>query len=81
MHTLNFYTKISLTFTTLWLNVKLTPHDCGLAATNSQASINEVMKFLPNVLNYIEKFWNETADIVQIHVEDMNKNIKGIFWW
>lgn len=58
---------------------KLTPHDCGLAATNSQASINEVMKFLPNVLNYIEKFWNETADIVQIHVEDMNKNIKGIF--
>ena len=58
---------------------KLTPHDCGLAATSSQASINEVMEFLPNVLNYIEEFWNETSDIVQIHVEDMNENIKGIF--
>jgi hypothetical protein len=58
---------------------KLTPHDCGLAAINSQVSISEVMEFLPDVLNYIEEFWNETADIVQIHVEDMRHSIKGIF--
>ena len=66
-------------FYNIMIERKLTPHDCGLAATNSQASISEVMEFLPNVLNYIEEFWNETADIVQIHVEDINKNIKGIF--
>jgi hypothetical protein len=58
---------------------KLTPHEAGLAATKSKATIEEVKSFMFKVLDYINEFWNEAGDIAQIHVEDMNKNIKGVF--
>ncbi len=58
---------------------KLTPHEAGLAATKSKATIEEVKSFMFKVLDYINEFWNEAGDIAQIHIEDMNKNIKGVF--
>lgn len=57
----------------------LTPHQCGLAATNSKASIEEVKSFMFKVLDYIDQFWDELSDVALIHVEDMNNTIKGVF--
>jgi hypothetical protein len=60
-------------------NRGMSPHDAGIAAKNSEASINEITNILDEFLNVIEKFWDGAGEIAHIHVEDMHGNIKGIF--
>ena len=57
----------------------LSPHDAGAAATQSKESINEVTQNLDEFLNVIDQFWTQVGDIAHYHVEDMHKNIKGVF--
>lgn len=63
----------------LMVERKLSPHDAGMAAKNSEASINEITDNLDETLNVIEKFWEGVGEIAHIHVEDMHGNVKGIF--
>lgn len=56
-----------------------TPHDAGVALTQSQRSIESITENFEEFLGVIEEFWEQTGDIVHIHIEDMHKNIKGIF--
>lgn len=57
----------------------ITPHDAGLAAKNSEASINEITQNLDGFLDVIDQFWEGLGEIAHIHVEDMRHNVKGIF--
>ena len=57
----------------------LSPHDAGMAAIQSQKSIDEVNQHLNEFLGLIDNFWHQTGDIAHIHVEDMHNNVKGIF--
>jgi hypothetical protein len=66
-------------FYKLMLKRKLTPHDAGRAAMQSEGSIRELTEKLDDFLGYIDKFWADLGDIAHIHVEDMHNNIKGIF--
>lgn len=57
----------------------LTPHDAGRALTQNEKFINEITKNLEEFLEVIEQFWENLGEIAQIHLEDMNGNIKGVF--
>ena len=57
----------------------MTPHDAGMAAKNSEASINEITKNLDKFLEVIDQFWDGVGEVAHIHVEDMRHNVKGIF--
>ena len=57
----------------------LTPHDAGRALTQNERSINEITKNLEEFIEVIEQFWENLGEIAQIHLEDMNGNIKGVF--
>ncbi len=57
----------------------LTPHDAGMALSRKPATIEEVTKNLPDFLNSLEEFWNNTADAAYAHVEDMHGTLKGVF--
>ncbi len=57
----------------------LSPHDAGMAAIQSQASIDEVNQYVDEFLNIIDEYWKQTGDIAHIHIEDMHKNAKGVF--
>ncbi len=57
----------------------LSPHDAGMAATQSQKSIDEVNKHVDEFLEVIDEFWEQTGEIAHIHIEDMHNNVKGIF--
>lgn len=57
----------------------MTPHDAGMAAQNSEASINEITENLDKFLEVINQFWEGVGEVAHIHVEDMRHNVKGIF--
>jgi|SRR5690554_2782969 len=57
----------------------ISPHEAGMAAKNSQSSINEITKNLDEFLDVIDQFWGGVGEIAHIHVEDMHGNIKGVF--
>lgn len=57
----------------------MTPHDAGMAAKNSEASIREITQNLEEFLEVIDQFWDGVGEIAHIHVEDMHHNVKGIF--
>jgi len=57
----------------------ISPHDAGMAAKNSQSSINEIIESLDEFLDVIDQFWGGVGEIAHIHVEDMHGNIKGVF--
>ena len=58
---------------------KLSPHDAGMAAIQSQDSIRELLEHLDEFLEAIDEFWEQTGDIARIHLEDMTGNVKGVF--
>lgn len=58
---------------------KVTPHDVGMLFSSSESNIKEVKTYMYKTLDYIDEFWAEVGDIAQIHVEDMNNNLKGVF--
>lgn len=58
---------------------KLTPHQAGLAAKNSEQSIKELTQNADEIIKFIDNFWGQLGEIAHIHVEDMHTNIKGIF--
>lgn len=66
-------------FYKLMIKKKMTPHDAGRAAMQSEGSIREVTENLDKILEFIEGFWLELGDIAHAHVEDQHNNIKGIF--
>jgi len=57
----------------------LSPHDAGMAAIQSQGSIDELNAHADKFLGVIDEFWEQTGDIAHIHIEDMHNNVKGIF--
>ncbi|WP_430009638.1 hypothetical protein [Methylophaga lonarensis] len=57
----------------------MTPHDAGMAAQNSEASIKEITENLDKFLEVIDQFWDGVVEVAHIHVEDMHHNVKGIF--
>src|SRR5690554_2540157 len=57
----------------------MTPHDAGMAAQNSEASIKEITENLDKFLEVIDQFWEGVGEVAHIHVEDMHHNVKGIF--
>ncbi|EPM4283889.1 hypothetical protein R8N45_04260 [Vibrio sp. 1403] len=75
----NFFEQNFGGFYKSMLKRKLTPHDAGRAATQSEGSIREVTENLDKLLEFIEQFWTELGDIAHIHVEDQHNNIKGVF--
>jgi hypothetical protein len=75
----NFFEQNFGGFYKLMLKRKLTPHDAGRAAIQSEGSIREVTENLDKLLEFIEQFWTELGDIAHIHVEDQHNNIKGVF--
>ncbi|WP_076421181.1 hypothetical protein [Colwellia sp. UCD-KL20] len=75
----NFFEQNFGGFYKLMLKRKLTPHDAGRAAMQSEGSIREVTENLDKILEFIEQFWTELGDIAHIHVEDQQNNIKGVF--
>lgn len=75
----NFFEQNFGGFYKLMLKRKLTPHDAGRAAMQSEGSIREVTENLDKLLEFIEQFWTELGDIAHIHVEDQHNNIKGVF--
>jgi len=74
-----FFSKNFSHFFKIMKERKMTPHDAGQAARNSEGSIKEVMQFRDGLLDFIDQFWSELGDISHIHVEDMHNNIKGVF--
>lgn len=57
----------------------MTPHDMGVVAKNSDASVKELTKNLEKFLEIINQFWEAVGEVAHIHVEDMHHNVKGIF--
>jgi hypothetical protein len=47
--------------------------------SSSESNIKEVKTYMYKTLDFIDEFWAEAGDIAQIHVEDMNNNLKGVF--
>lgn len=79
----NSYFKILETnfshFYDLMKKNKLTPHTAALYVSENAQAVIEVTAKLKEFLDYLKDFWNELGEIAYIHVEDMHKNIKGIF--
>lgn len=75
----NFFEQNFGRFYELMLKRKLTPHDAGRAAMQSEGSISEITEHLDKLLDFIEEFWSELGDIAHAHVEDQHNNIKGVF--
>lgn len=79
----NSYFKILETnfshFYDLMKKNKLTPHTAALSVSENAQAVIEVTAKLKEFLDYLKDFWNELGEIAYIHVEDMHKNIKGIF--
>ncbi|MGD6739127.1 hypothetical protein ACP5PY_23435 [Photobacterium leiognathi subsp. mandapamensis] len=78
MHIFNFFEQNFGGFYKLCQR-KLTPHDAGRAAMQSEAFIKEVTNNLDKLLEFIDEFWKGLGDIAHIHVEDQHNNIKGVF--
>lgn len=57
----------------------LTPHDAGIALSQSKSSIEAITKDLPLFLETIEEFWNNAAPSAYVHVEDMSETLKAVF--
>lgn len=57
----------------------LSPHDAGMAVTQSQQSIKAVNASVDRFLAIIDEFWMEVGEVAHIHVEDMHNEVKGIF--
>ncbi|MDE0284027.1 MAG: hypothetical protein OXN26_05685 [Gammaproteobacteria bacterium] len=57
----------------------LTPHDAGLALSQSQESIDSITENLDEFLSVIDQFWGQVGEAAHIHVEDNHGNLKGIF--
>jgi hypothetical protein len=57
----------------------LTPHQAGRAASQSNASIEEVIKPLPDFLKTLEDFWTHSAAAAYAHIVDMHDTLKGVF--
>ncbi|RZF78640.1 hypothetical protein CWC26_02955 [Pseudoalteromonas sp. S4488] len=75
----NFFEQNFGHFYELMLKRKLTPHDAGRAAMQSEGSIREITEHLDKLLEFIEEFWSELGEIAHAHVEDQHNNIKGVF--
>lgn len=75
----NFFEQNFGHFYELMIKRKLTPHDAGRAAMQSEGSIREITEHLDKLMDFIEQFWSELGDIAHAHVEDQNNNIKGVF--
>jgi hypothetical protein len=61
------------------LEENLTPHDAGIALTQTQELIDTFTENLDEFLNVIDQFWADLGEIAHIHIEDMHGNIKGIY--
>lgn len=57
----------------------MTPHEAGMAASNSQAGIKEIVAQIPRFLEFLHTFWDDLGEIAWIHVEDMHESLKGVF--
>ncbi|MCG8497570.1 MAG: hypothetical protein MI796_16205 [Enterobacterales bacterium] len=75
----NFFEQNFGHFYKLMIERKLTPHDAGKAAMQSDDSIREVVEHLDKLMEFIGEFWSELGDIAHAHVEDQHNNIKGVF--
>jgi hypothetical protein len=61
------------------LKAGVTPHEVATAISNEQSVIGTLVGQLDGFLDVIEEFWEQTADIVFGHVDDMQETTKGIF--
>lgn len=75
----NFFEQNFGGFYKSMLKRKLTPHDAGRAAMQSEGSIREVTENLDKLLEFIDQFWRELGQIAHTHVEDQHNNVKGVF--
>ena len=67
----NFFEQNFGHFYKLMIERKLTPHDAGKAAMQSDDSIREVVEHLDKLMEFIGEFWSELGDIAHAHVEDL----------
>lgn len=58
---------------------QLTPHQAGLALSQSESTIKQLTKNLPDFLSRIEEFWNRCADVAYAHVADMSQQLIAVF--
>lgn len=57
----------------------LTPHTAAHSISGNAQAVIELTTHLKGFLDYLKDFWNKSGEIAYIHVEDMHKNIKGVF--
>jgi hypothetical protein len=56
----------------------LTPHQAGLAASNSQESLDHFTKVVPKFLESLKEVWSYVNDATAYHLEDLS-GLKGVF--
>jgi hypothetical protein len=57
----------------------LTPHDAGMALSQNEKAIGELIAPLPDFLETLKKFWESVGEVACFHVEDMQNVLKGVF--
>lgn len=57
----------------------LTPHDAGIALSQTPSTVAELTRNLQDFLAIVEEFWNSAGPIAIAHVEDMHDALKGVF--
>ncbi|MBN8736026.1 MAG: hypothetical protein J0H27_07135 [Xanthomonadales bacterium] len=57
----------------------LTPHDAGVALSQTPEGVAELTRNLKNFLDTIDDFWRATGQIAIAHVEDMHEAMKGVY--
>jgi hypothetical protein len=57
----------------------LSPHDAGVALSQSEDTIKVLTGSLPDFLNSLAMFWEGVGEAGQIHLEDLHHALKGVF--
>ena len=61
------------------LDHEMTPHEAGLVASGDQNNIAEITKNLDQFLEIVFEFWKQVGEAAQIHLQDMQNKLKGVF--
>jgi len=57
----------------------MTPHFLASYLAQQEGAVKELNERLPEFLELINEFWDNAADAVQYHVEDMRDSLRGTF--
>lgn len=58
---------------------RVTPHDIALQISQNTDMVSEISSSISEFISMISDFWLDTADIAQLHIEDMTDSMKGVY--